>query len=184
MRKPNCLYVTAASAICLTLIVAGYFLARTAQPSADVLAAIEAQSPSIGVDEFKPGEVRVVLLDGLPIIVWRRDETDMALAANQDDPASWKVKYSSVLGQTEPLYAEDANLTLHGEWFFAVAQVPESPGWVPLLRAGNFEGFFDVKYAGHYDLAGRIRHQGRDNLTVVMAEMSEDGQTIQLDLRR
>jgi len=32
-------------------------------------------------------------------------------------------------------------------------------------------------------LAGHIRKQGRYNLTVVMAEMAEDGQTIRLDLR-
>ncbi|GAA6181369.1 hypothetical protein NBRC116594_28070 [Shimia sp. NS0008-38b] len=184
MKETNFLYVTTALATCLAMMVGGYFLARTAQPSADVLAAMEEATPSINVGDFEPGEVRVLRLGNLPIIVWRRDEADMALANRQNDASSWKVKYSSVLGRAEPLYAEDANLTLNGEWFFAVAHAPGSPGWVPLLRAGNFDGFFDVKYAGHYDLAGRIRYQGRDNLTVVLAELSEDGQTIQLDLRQ
>lgn len=184
MNKPDLLYMTTASAICLALLLAGFFLVRTAQPSADVLAEIEAQSPRINVADFEPGDVRVILLNNIPIIVWHRDEANMALAAQQNDPASWKVKYSRVLGQVEPLYAEDANITMNGKWFFAVARAPESPRWILMLRAGNFDGFFDLKFAGHYDLAGRIRHQGQDNLTVVMGEMSEDGQIIQLDLRR
>lgn len=161
-----------------------YFLVQTAQPSADVLARVEAQTPRLSVNDFEPGEVRVVLLNNLPIIVWRRNEDDKTLAADQDDPDLWEVQYSNVLGRAEPVPATDENLTLNGEWFFAVAKVSESPGWIPLLRAGHFGGFFDQKYAGHYDLAGRIRHQGRENLTIVMAEMSEDGQTIQLDLSR
>ncbi len=184
MKKTNFLYVGTASAICCALLIALYFLIQTAQPSADVVARIEAQTPRLSVDDFAPGDVGVILLDSLPIIVWRRNESDKALAASQDAPDLWKVQYSKVLGHTEPVLATDENLTLNGEWFFAIAEIPESPGWVPLLRTGNYGGFFDVKYAGHYDLAGRIRHQGRDNLTVVMAEMLEDGKTIQLDLRR
>lgn len=184
MSKPNFLYVVTVSAICLTIIMAGSFLVRTAQPSADVIAAIEAKFPEVQVEDYEPGDVRIVFLDNLPIIVWRRDEADMALAAEQDDPKSWKVKDSKVLGHPERIYAEDKNLTLNGEWFFAVGEVPESRGHIALLRAGNFAGFFGPHHADHYDLAGRIRHQGRENLTIVSAEMSADKKTIQLDLRR
>ncbi|MEO9650962.1 MAG: hypothetical protein ABJE99_10700 [Roseobacter sp.] len=61
---------------------------------------------------------------------------------------------------------------------------PQQPGLGPFAQSGEFNGFFNVKYASHYDLAGRIRHQGDENLTIVSAKLSEDGQSIQLDLRR
>lgn len=184
MKKHNFLGIVATSAIFITFVLAGHFLVQTAQPSADVVARVKAQSPSINVDDFQPGDVKIVLLNNLPIVVWRRNEADMALAAIQNDPEIWNEKYSKILGQADPVFADDANLTLDGEWFFAVAYPPDSPGWIPLLRAGNYDGFFDSRYAGHYDVAGRIRLQGRNNLTVVAGEMSEDGQTIELNLRR
>ena len=89
------------------------------------MAKIEAQTPHIRVDDFEPGEVRVVPFDSFPIIVWRRDEDDRATAANQDNPELWTVQYSKVLGRTERILATDQNLTLNGEWFFAVAEISE-----------------------------------------------------------
>ncbi len=184
MKRVNFLYLATASTACIALLVVFNFLLRSMQPSADVVAKVKAQTPRLNVSDFEPGDVRIILRDDLPIIVWRRNEADKALAASQDMPELWRVQYSKVLGHAEPVFASDENLTLNGEWFFAVAEAPGSRGWVPLLRAGNFYGFFDVNRAGHYDLAGRILHQGHDNFTVIMAEMLEDGQTIQLDLRR
>ncbi len=182
--KTSFLNTAAAAAIFLAVSVAGYFLVRTGLPSSDVMAKTQAQSPYINVADFEPGDVRILPLNGLPIIVWNRNQADIALAASQNDRSGWIAKYSRVLGQTEPVYATEENLTLGGSWFFAVAKLPDDQHWVPLLRAGNFDGFFDVKYAGHYDLAGRIRQHGTENLTVVMGEMAEDGQTIRLKLGR
>jgi len=139
------------TALALGLAVAksGLFLVRTGHPSSDVLAAVEARFPTIEVNNFAPGDVRGLLLDRLPIIVWRRDEADMILAASQDVPEDWAVKYSDVMGRDEPVYAADKNLTLNGEWFFALAHIVDSPGWIPALRTGDFDGFFGMKHAGH-----------------------------------
>ena len=184
MHRPHFLYVLTAAMFGVIVLLVGYFMGRTLQPSADMRAKMELWRPSIAVDDFEPGDVRVVMLDDLPIFVWRRDAADMALAARQNDPSGWMVTKSRILGQNEPVFADDANLTLNGEWFFAVARIEDNFGHVPLPRAGRFERFFEMRRATHYDLAGRVRYQGWNNLVVVRGEMSEDGKTIILDLKR
>ena len=184
MHRPHFLYVLTAAIFGVIVLMGGYYIVRTLQPSADIRAQMEQLSPRIAVDDFEPGDVRVVILDNLPIFIWRRDAADMALAARQNDPSGWMITQSRILGQDEPVFADDANLTLNGEWFFAVARIEDNFGHVPLPRAGRFEGFFEMRHATHYDLAGRVRYQGWDNLVVVRGEMSEDGKSIVLNLRR
>lgn len=181
MQHPKTLFVVTATAVLLTALVGMIFLARTGLPTADVIA--EEQAQRIKVSDFDAGDVEIVRINNLPIIVWRRDEADKSLAASQNTPDAWPRQYSTILGRSEPVFADDANLTLDGEWFFALVKFPSKYSYV-MLRNGDFKGFLEGRYAGHFDLSGRIRTGGlSENLTIISAEYSDDRQSIELNLR-
>ena len=184
MKTVGFLNVMTAATIFVGLCVAGYHLVNSGQPSADVLAKSKQQTPRFNVADFAPGDVAIKAFNGLPILIWRRSPEDIALAAIQNNPADWTPPFSRILGDAEPVYADDSNLTLNGDWFIAVARSPRSSLAMFVPRAGNFEGIFEIRYATHYDLAGRARHQGTVNLTIIKAHMVENGKTIQLDMTR
>ena len=95
---------------------------------------------------------------------------DRILAASQNDPDEWPHKNSRILGQAQPVFADDSNLTLNDAWFFALAEFSD-PYQYLLLRAGEFDGFVEGRYVVHFDLAGRARKgYGGTNLTVIKAE--------------
>ena len=177
------LYIATAVVAFLIVAICGYSLVRTGQPSADVIAAQEARTPFIEVSDFEPGDATFVILNGLPIVVWRRSGADKALAASQNDPAQWHNQYSSVYGRLEPVLADNANLTLENEWFVAIAQMRNGNPLIPVLRFGDYGGFFDTKFASHFDLSGRYR-AGPEvyNLTLVPAEFTADRLQIRLDM--
>ncbi|CUJ93666.1 Ubiquinol-cytochrome c reductase iron-sulfur subunit [Shimia thalassica] len=182
MRRPNTLYRVTTAAVVFSLILGIVFIARTGLPSADVIARQEASRPIIKVSDFNPGDVEIISLNNRRVIVWRRNETDRTLAASQNAPEGWRHQNSRVLGQAQTVFADDTNVTLEGEWFFALAEF-SNPYQHLILRSGDFEGFFEGLYAGHFDLAGRIRiGGGSTNLTVIKAEYVDDGQGIQLYL--
>lgn len=182
MRRPNTLYILTATAVVFSLLLGIFLLARTGLPTADVVAQYAGSRPIIQVAEFSPGEVEIVSLNNRRVIIWRRNEADRALAERQNVPEDWQRQNSRVLGQSEPVFADDTNLTLNNEWFFASAEF-SNPYQYLLLRAGDFSGFFEGRYAVHFDLAGRVRRGGGStNLTVIEAEYVDDGQSIQLFL--
>lgn len=182
MRRPRPLYTVTAAAFLFSVLLGIFLLLRTGLPSADVIAREAANRPVVKVSDFDPGDVRIVQLNNLPVIVWRRNEADQKLAVRQNTPEMWQQKYSTVLGQTTPVFADDSNLTLDHEWFFALAKFPNKFQHV-ILRAGDFEGFFEGRNAAHFDLSGRIRKGGGSgNLTVISAEYINGGKSIQLNL--
>ncbi|MEO1659193.1 MAG: hypothetical protein AAFR65_15900 [Pseudomonadota bacterium] len=141
-----------------------------------------ASRPIIKFSDFNPGDVEIVSFNGLRVIVWRRDEADRILAASQNAPQDWRHQNSRVLGQAQSVLADDSNLTLNDEWFFALAEF-SNPYQYLLLRAGEFDRFFEGRYAAHFDLAGRIRKGGSSmNFTVIEGEYVDDGQDTQLHL--
>ena len=181
MGSPNTLYTVTAAAVLLSLILGLSFLAQTGLPSADVVAKQAASRSIIKISDFKLGEVEIVLLNNRRVIVWRRNEADKALAATHNAPEDWRYQNSNVLGQIEPVFADDTNLTLNNEWFFALAEFSNKFLYL-LPRAGEFEGLLEGRNVAHFDLAGRVRKGGGTNLTVIKAEYVDDGQSVQLFL--
>jgi len=182
MQHARTLNIVTAAALVFVVLLGAFSLLKTGQPSADVIAREAAKRPVIKVSDFDPGDVEIIQLNNLPVITWRRNDIDRELAASQNAPETWPQKYSTVLGQPEPVFADDANLTLDHEWFFALASFPSNYQYV-ILRAGDFGGFFEGRNAAHFDLSGRIRKGGGSgNLTVISASYVDDGQRIQLDL--
>ncbi len=182
MQHARTLNIVTAAALVFVVLLGAFSLLKTGQPSADVIAREAAKRPVIKVSDFDPGDVEIIQLNNLPVIIWQRNDIDRELAASQNAPETWPQKYSNVLGQPEPVFADDANLTLDHEWFFALASFPSKYQYV-ILRAGDFGGFLEGRNAAHFDLSGRIRKGGGSgNLTVISASYVDDGQSIQLDL--
>jgi hypothetical protein len=182
IRSAQTLYVVTAVAFVSLLMLGVFLLGRTGLPSADVVAQVKMDHPLIQVSDYAPGDAKMVKLAERLVIVWRRDEADKALAASQNDPALWLVEYARVLGEPSPVFADDTNLVLEGEWFFALAELPIAYSYL-FFPSGDFDGFFATKYAQHYDLSGRVRKGWpKENLTVIRGEFSADRQSIQLDL--
>ena len=182
MQRPQTLYIITGAVAVFMLFLGIVFLVRTGLPSADVVAMDTASRPVINVSDFDPGDVQILMLDNRRVIDWRRNEADQKLALSQNTSGAWQHQTSAVSGQAEAVFADDANLTLDGEWFFALAELSNQHTYL-LLRAGEFEGFFEGRYAAHFDLAGRIRKGGGStNLTVIEAEYVNDGQVIRLYL--
>lgn len=182
MRRFQILNIVTATAVLLSVFLSIALLVRTGLPSADVIALEAERRPKIKVSDFSPGDVEIVQLNDLPVIVWRRSEADQQLAASQNSPEEWRYQNSQIFGNPERVFADDNNLTLDQEWFFALGKFPNRFQYV-LLRAGDYGGFFEGRYAAHFDLSGRIRRGvGSENLTVIRAEYVDDGESIQLDL--
>lgn len=182
MWRSNYLYIITGTAVVFLLLLGVLSLVRTGLPSSDVVAKAEAARPVINVSEFDPGDVEILLLNNHRVIVWRRSEADQKLAESQNTSGAWRYQASKVFGQTEAVVADDANLTLDSEWFFALAEF-SNPYQYLLPRAGDFEGFFEGRYATHFDMSGRVRKGvGSPNLTVIEAEYVDDGNGIRLIL--
>ncbi len=182
MRRPNALYILTAVAVVFSILLGFTQLMRAGLPTADVVAQQVANRPIIQVADFSPGEAEIIFLNSHRVVVWRRNEDDKALAASQNSPQDWRQRKTRILGKPNPVFADDANLTLNEEWFFALAEF-SNPYQYLLLRAGDFEGLFEGRYAIHFDLAGRVRKGGSsENLTVIEAEYLDDGRSIQLFL--
>ncbi|WP_141137821.1 hypothetical protein [Actibacterium lipolyticum] len=182
MRRSQTLYIVTAATVLFSMFLGIVFLLQTGLPSADVIAREAAQRPAIRVSDFNPGDVEIVRLNDLPVIVWRRSEADRKLAASQNYPEAWRHQSTQVLGHPAQVFADDANLTLDHEWFFALAKFPSELSYL-LLRAGDYGGFLEGRYLAHFDLSGRIlKGGGSENLTVINAKYIDDGKSIQLNL--
>lgn len=184
MQRPDTLYILTAAAVVFSLILGVAFLARAGLPSADVQARHAASRPIIKVSDFTPGEPKIVRVNSHSVIVWRRSEADKIRAASQNDPETWLYQYSKVWGKADPVYADDANLTFNQEWFFALVDFSNRFQYL-ILGAGDYWGFFEGRYALHFDLSGRLRKGiNGANLTIVEAAFVHDGEGILLQLDR
>lgn len=154
MQRPNLLYLITASTALLGLAACAYLLVWTGQPSADVLADHYETHPWINAADFEPGDAEILRIQGKNIVVWRRNAADIALAKAQNDPTQWPNKYFNVTGRAGKQIADDANLTLNHEWFFAWGQPRGRFSCAVLLRTGDFGGFFDPCRGAHFDLSG------------------------------
>lgn len=183
MKRENFIYFITASCFALTVLVSGIYLARSMQPSADVLAEYEYNFPRVDIADFEPGDARVVLLNDIHVVVWRRNADDIETATQQDDPELWIKQHSRILGEPSLQFARDRNLTIDQEWFFAWALNPGGLGCVVIVREGNYGGFFDPCRGAHFDLAGRVRKgPSPENLVIIPAQIAEDGRSFRLDL--
>lgn len=119
MRRDNAIYFLTAVTALIAVALAGYFLVRSAQPSADVLARYDADHPLIRIADFASGEAQTIMVQQLPIIVWRRDASDIALVREQNDQMQRQPSLSIRSGEDELQPEPKANSTVDQEWLVA-----------------------------------------------------------------
>lgn len=179
----NSLYYVTAAFIVFGMTFIAVTLVNSAHPTAHQIAIEKANSVVFNVADFKPGDVKIVERSGLPIVIWRRSQDDIIQAKKQNNPRDWHIAQSKVFGEAGSVYASDDNLTLENEWFVAVAITSHRFSSVLEPRLGDFDGFFDLIRADHFDLSGRFRKGiAGENLKIIRTEYTNDRSQIRLNL--
>jgi len=183
LKRFDPLFMTTTAFLVFAVLYGVYALLQTGAPSAETRARYDQAHPRIWVSAYEPGDVTITVLDQVPVIIWRRSASDIALAKEQDTKADWPNPLSFVSGKPDPINANDNNLTVDHEWFFASALNTGGIGCIVRTRAGDYNGFFDPCRGAHFDLSGRIRKApSAANLNVISARLSPDGSYFELDL--
>ncbi len=183
MQNAKVLYLLTAAATFAFLLHAGSSLLGALGPTADVLADRRDAETLVKMSDLSPGDVRFFRSGDVPFYVWRRNEDDVALAKQQDDPNQWANTTSLKTDGSKTTPAYDKDLTTDHEWLFVVAINPDGFGCIVKSRMGDFGGFFDPCRAAHFDLSGRARKgPAAANLVIIPAEPTGDGRYFRLDL--
>ena len=177
------LYLATAACLAFMMLYAANSISQAARPTADVEARYEKIHSRIWVAAFQPGDVSTMVIDQVPVIVWRRNTEEIAKAKTQDVEGDRPNPMSFISGTKGKQVAHDINLSTGHEWFFVSALNPDGHGCLVTARKGDVGGFFDPCRGAHFDLSGRIRKgPAIENLRVISATLSPDGSFFQLDL--
>lgn len=175
-------YVTAA----FSVFVVGsgiFFLSASMKPTADVEARYRNDVHSVWLENWKPGDVRTLRLDEKPIVLWRRDITEIAAAMAQIDPDVSKEEWLNVLNDGTFAFEIGPEAYNRLEWFIASPINVGGYGCIVHPKVGDYDGFLDPCQAVHFDMWGRPKAgPTTENLKVTPAWFSEDLQSVYLDL--
>lgn len=188
LKKKNTLYIVTAGFFILTVYKALSFLTESLHPTAD----IRAQSReidrilsirSIEVDDWRPGDVKLLSFGNIPVMIWRRDRDEMAAAIEQflnastlsDDQASSGRQILSQMVRYDPAFM--------AEWLIVSPVNTGGIGCLVLPKTELHDGFYDSCQNTHFDMWGRVMSGPTDkNLIVVPATYVNDKATIIFDL--
>jgi len=187
MKKPGVpLYYITAGWLLLTVFMGLYFLFNGMKPSADVEARLQSNIHRISVGEMAPGDVNQFQMDRRPIVIWRRNNAEIARAMALLDPATSPEEWLAVVkdGTLALELGADKFARLEcAEWFIVSPINTGGIGCVVLTKAGDYRGFFDPCQGAHFDLWGHLQKGPTpEDLKVVPMNVSEDGQSVLIDL--
>ncbi|WP_254439315.1 hypothetical protein [Ruegeria arenilitoris] len=80
------LYCVTAFWAVLTLAIGLYYLFSGTTTTADVKVRAANSSTSVEIGSWEPGDAKILNLRGKPVVIWRRDQDEMARALAQFDP--------------------------------------------------------------------------------------------------
>lgn len=83
MKRSNALYTATGGMLVLTVAVAANFMFQTMSPTADITSAPRNTVYTLNVEGFEPGQTATYKLDGVPIVVWRRNFDQKVQALDQ-----------------------------------------------------------------------------------------------------
>lgn len=188
LKRENLLYCVTAGFLILTVFKALSFLTESLHPTAD----IRAQSReidrilsirSIDVDDWRPGDVKLLSFGNIPVMIWRRDRNEMTAAIEQflststppDDEASSGRQILSQMFSYDPAFM--------AEWLIVSPVNTGGIGCLVIPNAALHDGFFDSCQNVHFDMWGRVMSGPTDkNLIVVPATYVNDKTKIIFDL--
>jgi len=146
-------------------------------PARDVLALATVEVP---VDGLEAGTQLTVKWRGKPVFIRKQTPEEIAEAA--DVPLSDlpdQLARNDNLGSDAPATVENRGLGENGEWLVQIG-VCTHLGCVPIVDAGDYDGWFCPCHGSHYDTVGRIRKgPAPENLHIPVAEFVDEN-TIRL----
>ncbi len=181
--KGNFLYYLTAGWAALIVTVGLYYLFSSAEPTADVEARYQARMQTVPIESWEPGDVRTLVFGRKPVVIWRRDQAEMAAAMSQADPSIPQEDWAEALndGSLATLLGPEEFARI--EWLIVSPINTGGFGCIVLTKAGDYDGFFDPCQGAHFDLWGRPQRGPTDkNLKVHPIYFAEGGQSLVLDL--
>lgn len=183
VKQPKALYFATGGMFVLTVGLAVYFLLQTMSPTADIVSASRRTVFTLNVESFEPGQTATYRLDGVPVVVWRRDFEQKVQALEQlGANVSGDADLLGEVRMTDAIEIEPDRV-LHLDWFVVFPINTGAYGCVVLSDAGDLGGFFDPCQRAHFDLWGRVQTgaNGAD-LQVPPWHISEDSRVITVDI--
>jgi len=126
----------------------------------------------VDISGYRPGESRIVLWDGRPVLIYRRTDADIAALQIEDQ----RLLDAQSSDSRQPSWAHNANRSREPEWFVSIGvgtdfscpvkDIPASPD--QFMDRPWQGGFADDCRGSRYDRAGRVyRGQYADENLIV-----------------
>ncbi|WP_170427923.1 ubiquinol cytochrome C oxidoreductase [Ruegeria arenilitoris] len=147
-------YVTAFWAV-LTLAIGLYYLFSGTTTTADVKVRAANSATSVEIGSWEPGDAKILNLRGKPVVIWRRDQDEMARALEQFDPTIPLEDWAEAIHSGALERGIEPEVFANVEWFIASPISTAGFGCIVQTKAGDFDGFFDPCAGVHYDMWGR-----------------------------
>jgi ubiquinol-cytochrome c reductase iron-sulfur subunit len=183
MKPANFLYAATGGVLLLTVAAGVYFLFQTMSPSADIPSGPRNTVYTLSVEGFEPGQVSTYRLDGVLVVVWRRDfeqkVQSLELLGVEIDGNADLLEMVRTSDQIEI----EPDLVLHFEWFVESPINTGGYGCIVLSDAGDLGGFYDPCQDVHFDLWGRVRSGSTEaDLQILPWNISDDASVITVDV--
>ncbi len=183
MKKGNFLYYAAGGWLSLTVMAGIYFLFQATLPSADVASVSRSNVYILDVENFEPGQSATFRLDGVPVVIWRRDFVQKVQAL---ELLGFEFNGNTSLLEEVRAKAEieiEPDRVLRFEWFVVSPINTGGYGCMVLPDAGDLGGFFDPCQDVHFDLWGRVGKGPTEvDLQVFPWSISDDGSAVTVDV--
>lgn len=188
LKKGNILYSVTAGFFILTVFKALSFLTESLHPTADIQAHAREidrilSIRSIEVDDWRPGDAKLLSYGNIPVLIWRRDRHEMTAAIEQfwststpsNDEASSGRPILSQMVSYDPAFM--------AEWLIVSPVNTGGIGCLVLPKTELHDGFYDPCQNTHFDMWGRVVSGPTDkNLIIVPATYVNDKAKIIFDL--
>lgn len=183
MKKSKALYFATGGMLVLTVALGVYFLFQTMSPTADITSAPRNTVYTLSVEGFEPGQTATYRLDGVPVVVWRRNFEQKVQALNLlGVEVNGNADLLEEVRTTDKIEIEP-DLVLHVEWFVVSPINTGGYGCIVLPDAGDFGGFVDPCQGVHFDLWGRVQSGPTEaDLQIPPWNISEDASVITVDV--
>ncbi len=171
-NRRDFLYIATAAAGVVVAGAAVWPLVDQMNPSRDVLALASIEVP---IDTVEPGTQLIVKWRGKPVFVRRRTPEEIKAAEDTPlDELKDPIARNENLPPDAPATDQNRALDKDGEWLVTLG-VCTHLGCVPIVNAGEYNGWFCPCHGSVYDTAGRIRSgPAPENLHIPVTQFTSE----------